>query len=717
MGLTSLETLRLEGNPVEPFEVVLTLEKVGDNRFKAVAPTGAPFDLAIPVTSNGGTIDGSADTVTIQVGAMESPSASVSRSGDAKQRVTVDAGMLPDPPDGHSGYALVKDESLPVSVLASIDPADTALSGLSLSEATLQPAFMPDTEVYRASVEHVVTMATVTPETSNSSAAAEIRDASDAVLADADADAYGHQVSLDEGENVFRVTVTAEDGVSTRTYTIVVTRHESNCERTAQVLRALMEAVSGIDSCDDLRNAHFAQITELDLSSMGISSLKAGDFAWLSSLRSLRLDRNSLASLPEGVFAGLSELRSLQLHYNELSDLPADAFSGLSSLEELFLSENNLTELPDGLFLGLTRLHSLFLNANAVRVLPISISLQRVDESRFKAVAPAGAPFDLELPLSVSSGGAIEGGADSITIPAGAAESVSLGVTGTDAEIDSVTVDIETLPFLPRAHLGYVLEKDATLPLEITLPEEVSRPAQVTGVAVARGAEFLRVSWSPDSGTDGYKVQWKSGNEEYEEERQALVSGGDTPSYTITGLTPGAEYTVRVLAIREGADDGPPSDEVTATTRSGDPDVNGDGTLDGDDALLMYYAYKYPALFGDGETGGTAESRRRFLAGYSGRTDPGDDELREMIRKANAWRDTGIDEGGDINDDGAIDGSDAYAMYYAYSIEVLVGDGEEGGTARFRSQYLGPLAGKSDPTDEDLKAMLRRANRLREEFN
>ena len=50
-------------------------------------------------------------------------------------------------------------------------------------------------------------------------------------------------------------------------------------------------------------------------------------------------------------------------------------------------------------------------------------------------------------------------------------------------------------------------------------------------------------------------------------------------------------------------------------------------------------------------------------------------------------------------------------------MESLLGNGEEGGTDRFRSLLLSPLAGKPDLSDADLKEMLRRANRLREEFS
>ena len=41
-------------------------------------------------------------------------------------------------------------------------------------------------------------------------------------------------------------------------------------------------------------------------------------------------------------------------------------------------------------------------------------------------------------------------------------------------------------------------------------------------------------------------------------DRQATVTSGSTTRYTIPSLTNGTEYTVRVIATRTGADDGPP---------------------------------------------------------------------------------------------------------------------------------------------------------------
>ena len=91
---------------------------------------------------------------------------------------------------------------------------------------------------------------------------------------------------------------------------------------------------------------------------------------------------------------------------------------------------------------------------------------------------------------------------------------------------------------------------------------------QVLGVGVAPGNAQLVVTWTAVSTATGYKVQWTSGGQGYNTgDRQATVTSGSTTRYTIPSLTNGTEYTVRVIATRTGADDGPPSDEMTGTPR------------------------------------------------------------------------------------------------------------------------------------------------------
>ena len=90
--------------------------------------------------------------------------------------------------------------------------------------------------------------------------------------------------------------------------------------------------------------------------------------------------------------------------------------------------------------------------------------------------------------------------------------------------------------------------------------------AQVTGVSVTPGNAQLAVNWTAVDNATGYKVQWKSGSQNYNTgSRQFTVTSGTMTSHTITGLTNGTEYTVRVSATRTGANDGPPSAEETGT--------------------------------------------------------------------------------------------------------------------------------------------------------
>ena len=100
-------------------------------------------------------------------------------------------------------------------------------------------------------------------------------------------------------------------------------------------------------------------------------------------------------------------------------------------------------------------------------------------------------------------------------------------------------------------------------------------PGGLTVAAAVERASELNVSWTApasDGGAEvtGYKVQWKSGAESYDgsdtSTRQALVSDPAVLTHTITGLTVGTAYTVRVLAVNT-AGDGAPA-EAAATTEN-----------------------------------------------------------------------------------------------------------------------------------------------------
>ena len=106
-------------------------------------------------------------------------------------------------------------------------------------------------------------------------------------------------------------------------------------------------------------------------------------------------------------------------------------------------------------------------------------------------------------------------------------------------------------------------------------------PDEPTAVAVysIRTTE-LEVRWSSaDTSTTAFKIQWKSGSEEFDSTRQMTsdpatsieidqsTSAGDRYVDIITGLTDGAEYTVRVIASNSNGDS-EPSATATGTPTS-----------------------------------------------------------------------------------------------------------------------------------------------------
>ena len=228
-----------------------------------------------------------------------------------------------------------------------------------------------------------------------------------------------------------------------------------------------------------------SSVEAISLACNSLTGLPAGVFSGLSKLRQIHLDENQLVSLPATVFSGLSELRRLDLEENHLSSLPEGLLSGLS-LWMLYLHDNALSSLPDGIFSGLSALRYIDLSGNTVDPLPLTIFLEKVEASKFKAVIPIGAPFDINLPIQITNG-SIDDDLTTLTIPSGSVESSPVTVTRTADTTDPVTVNLGTLPSPPNAvsgpqHQGYKLVKSDDLPL--TVLETVSAAPSLNGVLI-----------------------------------------------------------------------------------------------------------------------------------------------------------------------------------------------------------------------------------------
>ena len=112
-------------------------------------------------------------------------------------------------------------ESYVITVTRAAPPSDDAsLSSLSIGGLELTPAFGPDVLEYEARVDSDTAVVTVSANTAHA-------DATYVVSPEESADEEatpGYQVELAEGENTITITVTAKDGVTTKTYTVTVNR-------------------------------------------------------------------------------------------------------------------------------------------------------------------------------------------------------------------------------------------------------------------------------------------------------------------------------------------------------------------------------------------------------------------------------------------------------------------------------------------------------------
>ena len=175
-----------------------------------------------------------------------------------------------------------------------------------------------------------------------------------------------------------------------------------------------------------------------------------------------------------------------------------------------------------------------------------------------------------------------------------------------DAEITGATGDTYTLveaDFDKAVKVRVIFNDDdnneetLTSPATAAVAAETAAPDAPQSLNVSQDdTGTLDVSWeapASDGGSaiTGYKVQWKSGSEDYDgsagSTRQAEITDPASRTHTITGLTDGVEYAVRVIAVND-VGDGPPSDEATGTPRETTPPELATATVDGPTLTLTY---------------------------------------------------------------------------------------------------------------------------------
>ena len=363
------------------------------------------------------------------------------------------------------------------------------------------------------------------------------------------------------------------------------------------------------------------KLRQLDLGQNSLSSLPAGIFDQLTSIPGpFYLDANTYTTLPSDIFENLTELTALLLSdtltclpFIPVSDEDGLVFSDGRSQAGYAACDAGATLSRTSLTVGVggSKTYTVVLQAHPNRFAANSgnVTVTPASSATGKAtVSPATLTFttgNWSTPRTVTVSGVAAGSSTvSHTISGGgygsvSVDSVAATVTSGNLSTSAVTATTATLtiaghtgnwyykytvPATPAgtcstqqtgttasltgltAGTSYTFKaySDSTCATELAnaaSAEFLTRPAQVTGVSVTADNTQLAVSWTAVASATGYTVQWKSGNENYESGRQATPTG---TSHTITGLTNGTQYTLRVKATN-GTGDGAWSADATGT--------------------------------------------------------------------------------------------------------------------------------------------------------
>ena len=309
-GLTKLTALDLLGNTVSPLPLTVSLQKVAEAEFKAVVPTGAPFDIVLPVNATNGNIGDGATDITIPKGSVASETRTLTRTPGTSAAVTVDIGILPSLPRYHTGYTLVKSGVLPVEVIS--------VATVTTPDPVIQEAVVniPDPNL-RAKIENALGKASGDP-----ISAAEMETLISLTAQDA---SISNLTGLETATNL----TTLKLGNNTISDISAIAGLTNLTE--LQLWDNTISNISAVAGLTDLTRLYLWGNTITDISPV----------AGLTNLTHLRLAENSIANISAVV--GLTQLTHLNLKENSISDISSTA--GLTDLTELVIGNNTISDI------------------------------------------------------------------------------------------------------------------------------------------------------------------------------------------------------------------------------------------------------------------------------------------------------------------------------------------------------------------------------------
>ena len=464
---------------------------------------------------------------------------------------------------------------------------DASLSSLSLSGVDFG-TFDPNTTSYTASVIHSVTQTTVDATVNYPGATYEVR-----AIGSGYNRYYNGTVWLLVGNNDITVRVTAEDRTTSRTYTVSVTRVEE--ESTDASLSSL--TLSGIDLgtfassttsyTANVANSVIQTTVTPNVNHAGASYvIKHGGVAVFNGAVALSVGSNVITVEVTSEDDSATQTYTVTVTraapdstdvVEAQSNSPATGsptITGTAQVGQILTADTTGIDDDDGL---------------------INFSFSYQSYSHQWIGNDGGADTDIQ-------------------------DATASTYTVSDTDVGK-TIKVR-VSFTDDANNQESLTSAATAEVAATVPSE---PLSLT---VTRGSQIeeLDASWQVPSSNGGsaitgYKVQWKEAAGSWDTEADASEETVTGTTYTITGLTGGVEYTVRVLATND-VGDGAASAEATGTPAgdtmqqnsepTGLPTISGTAQagqiltanttgIDDDDGLTNV-SYSYQWIRSDGNT-------------------------------------------------------------------------------------------------------------------
>ena len=474
---------------------------------------------------------------------------------------------------------------------------DASLTALSLTDGngnaiSLSPVFASGTGSYTASVAADMDQVTIAATASNGSATVAYTPSTDAETTEDD-----HQVNLAFGDNTLRATVTAADGITSETYSIRLTR--------ARAAVAYHASSMNQQVTEDNTSITFTVTLTPAMSESVVVNYATEDYQTPG-------DQNH-------GYAGHD--------YTAASGSLTFAAGETSKTFQVPILEDSLDEDDERLFVTL----SLPANTNNAELSgsPTAVPLI-IDDDPEPSIGIAAASADegdpvtftvslsevsgrdvrVDYATSIGNGDSATSGVDftaadaeTLTIPAGAASATLSIATAEDSHYE----DDETFTVTLSSPVAGTLSSDPLRVKGTITNDDVLE--QVTGVTTAPGDETLTIGWTAVAGAGGYKLQWKSGTQEYSatssDNRQATISSGTTTSHEFTGLINDTEYTVRIAATHSDTDDGAWSVEKTGTPTPPNTPASGAPTISGEASVGEELT---------ADTGGIADANGKTMA-------------------------------------------------------------------------------------------------------